>query len=827
MIKKIFVFSLIFNLLLTSGLKISVNKAKAKNNTYPIELAVPNQPLIAGEEVNFFIIINDKEAKEKINHFTFYLHSNDKNPININYHGENYIKFKEKIPTLSFNNDLQNKLEAYTQNEKKYIFRLFKNTKYNLQYPFGPLPNKFNTQIEEIKKKDNFDFTKLKAKYKEGNYRGMGYSDKSISEYFDTDFEKNLEEDKINKRIKEDKNNLQERLSSTKYHNTNSKINSEEFPSIDKNIEKIYLTSMCNQTQDDSIFYDCEADIYALIKNADSPRKKLYPFIFRKSATNMDPESCTAQIKEFNSMVRNFAKNLSMQKYPEKETKDSPQNISVPSNGNYNPIFKEYDLNNLQHSETYQKIMAGEEPGILKAKKREKKIENREFKISFKFNNEATIWNSGVINTGTDKDTNFSISVNILAKAFDKDKKEIKVSNEELYKNVYLLYEIINPKSQIYFQEGDLNTNKFKIKVDDVVESVYLQSKGPILYKGAFLETEYVTVRLVDKNNNPLSGRYLYKVHMKDASPQIEMKKNVLEVDDVADSVFKFKINDEYHDKVECTIKVPYEKYLKNHIPIIKVSAEGKGGVNTYIPPFECETNKWISIRVKPPKLSNFDMLSELNGLNMWDLQRGTMENFATDLVGFGVDLQLDNLSKKKKLLEGLYTKGYVKGKQVFNKIDKYEKTIRFLDRANSFAGDTQNAIKISQIKNNTESHISDLKKASEAKGSKTITESAYDFGISGINILQSTVGAVAMAPKHIPFVGKYAQKVTGTFSLAFDLMTNVWKGNLEYLSKEKKIDRAQEKNIPYPVMVGIKSKEGFKDVDTEVISVLYTYLEK
>ena len=83
------------------------------------------------------------------------------------------------------------------------------------------------------------------------------------------------------------------------------------------------------------------------------------------------------------------------------------------------------------------------------------------------------------------------------------------------------------------------------------------------------------------------------------------------------------------------------------------------------------------------------------------------------------------------------------------------------------------------------------------------------------------------MAPKHIPFVGKYAQKVTGKFSLVFNLMTNVWKGNLEYLSKEKKIDRAQEKNIPYPVMIGVTSKEGFRDADAQFVSVLYTYLEK
>lgn len=471
--------------------------------------------------------------------------------------------------------------------------------------------------------------------------------------------------------------------------------------------------------------------------------------------------------------------------------------------------------------------MAGGEPGVKELVKEKKEMEDRKFEISFRYNNEATIWNSGVVNTGTDKDTSFSVSVNIDGKAFDKKGEEIvDVSDEELYKDVYLQYEIINPKSQIHFQEASVGDNKLKVKVDDVLESQYLQSTGPILYTGPYLPTEYVAVYLVDKSDNLISKRFIYKVHMKDATPQIETEKTVVEIDDVADSTFKFKINDEYHDKVKCTIKVPYEKYLANKIPVIKVSEFGQGEVATQIQEFECETNKWISIRVQPPKLSNFDMLTQLNGLNMWDLQRGTMEGFAVDLVGFGVDRRMASLGKSKQALSGLYEKGYTSAKGVYGKVDKIEKTMRHLDKASGLAGDVQNAIKLTQTGTNVESHAKDLGKAVDGATRKDFWESTYDWGIGGINILQSTVGAVAMAPKAIPFVGKYAQKVTGTFSLVFNLMTNVWKGNLEYLSKEKKIDRAQEKSIPYPVMIGVTSEEGFRDADAQVISVLYTYLD-
>jgi len=201
-------------------------------------------------------------------------------------------------------------------------------------------------------------------------------------------------------------------------------------------------------------------------------------------------------------MTRNFAKNITMRKYPDKEVEDLKQKIFLSSNGNIHPVFEAYDLNGeFQSSGIYNEIMAGGEPGVEAIKKEKKKVDNREFEISFKYNNETTIWNSGVVNTGTEKDTSFAISVNIDGKAFDKDKKEIEVSDEELYRDVYLMYEIINPKSQIHFQKKGVGENRLKVKVDDVVAGEYLQSTGPILYKGPYLPTEYVAVSLVNKND--------------------------------------------------------------------------------------------------------------------------------------------------------------------------------------------------------------------------------------------------------------------------------------------------------------------------------------
>jgi len=857
--KKAFIGILIFSFLFLNIPQIE--RVEAGNDIYPAELAVPNEPLVAGEEADFFIIINDEAIKKEISYFLFYLHGNDKDPLNIPYNGENYLKIKRKIPTLSQENKLQNKVEAYSDDSDKSLFKIIRNSNYVLKYPFGPLPSNLDSGIQNKLQKENFRFTDLQADYEDGDYRGMGYSDKSVTGNIDADFDKNLSDADIKKRIDDDKSKFQSHLGSGKYANKTPDIKYEEFTPIDKAIEKIYLINACGSTDsDDRVFYDCEAYVYVIIDNEYSESKKIYPFWFRKSATNMDPASVSTQMEEFSEMIRNFAKNITMRKYPEKEVEDLKQKILLSSNMNSHPVFKDYDLHGeLQSSGLYNEIMAGGEPGVEVIKKEKKKMEDREFKISFKFNNETTIWNTGIVNTGTEKDTSFAISVNIDGKAFDKDKKEIEVSDEELYRDVYLMYEIINPKSQIHFQKKGPGENKLKVKVDDVFESEYLQSTGPILYKGPYLPTEYVAVSLVNKSDELISKRFIYKVHMKDASPRIEMEKDIVEIDDVADSIFKFRIVDEFHDKVECFVKIPYEKYQKNKIPFIKISEEGQGAVSTQIQPFECETNKWISIRVQPPKLSNFNMLSELNGLNMWDLQKGTMETFALDLAAFAVDRRMLSLGKSKRALSGLYEKGYTGAKGALSRADKIEKTMRFLDRGNDLAGKAQNAIKLTQMGDNIDSHVKDIKKASGAdtlgeflgtnstmaesganivgstvedmkkveNGGKTTLEAGYEWGIAGINVLQSTVGAIAMAPGKIPVVGKYAQKVTGTFSLVFNLMTNVWKGNLEYLSKEKKLDRAQEKNIPYPAMVGVSTKEGFSDIGAQVISVLYTYLEK
>lgn len=813
----------IFILLSFISVGFLFSQAQAVSNIAPVEVVTPNQPLVAHDEATFFIIVNDEKLRENIDHFVFELGGGSTEPQTIAYNGENYVSFSLKVPIIKMQSErIMAKTFLFMKGEEKSEVSVLKNFEYTLKYPMGHLPSTLDSQVQSTLASKEYRFTKLRASSDttEGKV--------THTRNFETDFEKKLSTDDVAKKITEDKDQLHRTLTSVVYGQNTPTITTEDISPIDADIDDITIThAVVSRTMpNDKVYYSFESRIYVTTLVDNGPEMRwVFPFGFRQRATEVDPASYQSELEDFQSMVHDFAKSVTLAKIQNLEKTDSEATISIASGGFPRPL-SEYDLENLSHSETYNQILEGNTPGVEELQKEKKEAEDRLFTLTFKNNNHTSIWNSGVVNTGTEKDTDFPIFVNITGKAFDNEHREIKdISSEELYKDVYVVFETLNPKSQIGILEGGEFQQKIKIKVEDSVESQYLQSKGPYQYKGPFFSSEYVAVYLVNKKDEVLSQKLLYTVEMKNAAPVIEMETATVEIDDKADGIFKFKINDEYHEKLQCNVKVPYEKYTANKVPVITVSRVGLGDTSVYVDNFECKTNEWISIRVRPPKLSNFDMLAQMNGLSMWDLQRGTMESFAMDLVGVGVDSRLGDLEKTNHTLVGIYSKGVPKGNDIGNRLVKYGNAIDALETANGLATDAQNVIKLTQIEKNAKEHIKDVQSA-QAGSDKDWVETGYDWGISGINILQSTVGAVAMAPKHIPFVGKYAQKVTGKFTLAFNLMTNVWKGNLQYLSAEKKMDRAQDKNIPYPAVVEVSSPDGFRDVNVEIVNVLYTYLD-
>ncbi len=821
--------------------------ATASENIYPLEIAIPDTPLTEGAEANFYIIVNDDELRKELSEFAFSFGHEAKQILP--YDRQSYVVYTKKIPSLSYTNysTVQTTVEAHVPNNDKFVYRIFKNLPYTTKFPIGPLPDDANAEVQKQIKEPDFDFVKLKwHKEWEGAPAHEHINPSEFSEYLQTDFIKTgMTEAELQEKIQKIKNNnLADRAA---FHNATPKVEISEVPVADQSALKVTLITneihkefeggtWQNKKLPSTVNYYIEDTVLASVRvttnsENDEPKYRVYPFRFQLEGSRVATDKYENNMKTFHDKVSAFARGMSLHEYTKTDYQEHEQTGGTRSSGGANSALekhlKEYNGKELTHSDIYNQIMSGNVPGAETVKKEKKEVDNRKFTLTFRNTNQSTIWNTGVVNTGTDADTRVGITVNIQGTAYDKDGNIVEdISDEELYKGVHLISKILNPVSQLGFLNGSNFTNEAKLTVDEGIETEYLQSKGPRRYKGPYLPKEFVMLYLENSEGTQISEPLLYTVHVKDARPHIEMEKEMTKIHDNNDGVIKFMIKDDFHKKLSCTVKVPYENYTKNHIPIITVSKDGSGDTSTYIDTFECETNVWIPIRVRPPSLSNFDMLSEMNGLSMWKLQKGTAESFALDLVGAGIEARLDNLGKTKTTLTRLYEKKIISGKKAFERINVYENTMRTLKRANDMASNAQNAIKLTQVGTNIEGHLKDLQDAESGSSGKGWVEKTSDWGVAGINALQSTVGAIAMAPGHIPVVGKWAGAVTGKFTLAFNLMTNVWKGNLQYISKEKKLDRAEEKDIPYPITIKVESKDGFVDITVGVADVVYTYLE-
>ncbi len=146
--------------------------------------------MIQGEEADFFIIVNDEEIKERITYFELYLYSNDKDPERIDYGGENYIKIRVKMPSMTFGDKTQIRLKAFSDIEEKRIFQISKTVNYDLKYPMGSLPSVLNAGANESRTKEHFGFSDIRAEENWGIDKGMGYSEPNYSTYFNSDFKK-------------------------------------------------------------------------------------------------------------------------------------------------------------------------------------------------------------------------------------------------------------------------------------------------------------------------------------------------------------------------------------------------------------------------------------------------------------------------------------------------------------------------------------------------------------------------------------------------------------------------------------------------------------
>jgi len=812
----------------------------------PIEIANPDKILVEDMDTTFYIIVNDEDLQNNINQLEITFFNEETNKITIPYNGENIIEVPFHIPSviniwipIRIDWIFDKYRQTWFKNGKvvkekypsiwftyQYYFYLYKKIPYSIVPSI--ITNKYNEELSKI------DFQK--------SYKNIDASvdidDHPTARYSFSWIEENRSDNDLSKKIqdlKDDfKDSISSNLNSTTCENTYKIIQDEtesKDPYIDNIIYNIWCGYQCNND------FQCAGKIIAIHKKEKyfgekEDKNRFYDFNFRLDSytKSSDTVSAETQWDKFIKETELFAKNIILNSPPNMEYKESPDysfnkwQLKLKIDYNYN-------YKNENHSSIYQQIMEWNKPIILKNKKKTN-ISKRKFKIKFQFPPKKTIRNTGIIDADYEYASVWFV-VNIEWKAYDKNGKEItNISDEDLFADSEFVCLNSSKDSQIWFKKWTEIIQKKIQTLNSHTMSCDVISKWPRNYKWAYKPIEAVSIFIASEGYQK-SNMIYHIIDVKDMTPDIELEKNPIKIQDNADSVFKFQIKSKIHKWMKCKIKIPYDRYSKYHIPILKISQKWSWDENLkHYLYFDCEANKDIPIRIKPPLMWNFDVLWELNKLSMVALQEGTAITFVGDLVWVWVEKQLNKLKKAKEQMQNIYRKWY-KNAKVMQNVVKFDKAIKTLEKANDISTHTQNAIKAAQIKTNIEWHIKDSEEAIDIKESKGTLEKVADVWIWGINGLQTAVWAVVMAPQYIPIIWKSAawkfitEKVGAKFVLAFNLMTNVWKWNLQYISKSEKIDRAKEKTLPIPIIIEVETKEWFVTQDIQIINVLYTWLDK
>lgn len=828
----------IFYILFIVSVLFGVTYLEVKSNdesVIPIELADPDKILIEWMDTNFYLIINDEKIKNNVEQFVVSFFNNKEKSITIPYNWEDVVEIPFKLPILISNNNMPVSIEGQYRdtfsNELRRYFLYQHSFHIYSKYPTSTYPTEVASQYEQQIIDDNYKYRIWSNWYSVhiSNYRWLpasSYNFQWRSTY--KSFEMYNKENSWLKKYVEDA------IKNTRYESTYD-IVADETESTDPNIEKISYAIWCNyETYSESdIYYKCWARVIAWIKQTDiikNPDNNIRTYEFLASVdSRWTPDETNADRSKFMRELEVFAKNILLTdptwlEYEEKKG-------SLFKYWTFYSTDTKTDFTWLSHSDTYNKIMEWEKPEIEEKPKKKEIVSKKTFQLKFRSWIKTEILNTWILNANAEKAT-VPLIVDIEWKAYDLDWKRIEdIEDEELFKDLKMVCSMSFLESQLWFKRWTEIVKNDVITVEENIESCDVISRWPSFYAWLYKPYEYVDVYLVDKADRVVSNKIRHKIEVIDASPEIELESRNVKIQDSNDSVFKFKIVDKYHDDFKCRLKYPEDTFRKYKLPWIKISDKWTWTWENQIE-FDCKKGELISIRVTPPKLSNFDVLWELNGLSMVELQKNTAITLAWDLVWYGVEERLKKLESTKKSLNIVYGKNVPKWGQILWKMNEYEKTLRTLNRANDMAWKAQDAIKVAQIKQNIDSHAKDTEAMTEEVQWKWTMESIADAWVWWINVLQSTVWAVAMAPKYIPVlwdtvVWKVWTKITWKFTLVFNLMTNVWKWNFEYISKSEKIDRAKEKSIPYPVIIEVVAKDNLYTKDVQIVNVLYTWLDK
>lgn len=210
-----------------------------------------------------------------------------------------------------------------------------------------------------------------------------------------------------------------------------------------------------------------------------------------------------------------------------------------------------------------------------------------------------------------------------------------------------------------------------------------------------------------------------------------------------------------------------------------------------------------LKIGYAAPPMGNFDIGNELASLSMVDLQKKAAEQIAIDAVT-------------------AYGGQYVQDVEVMVDAGKFSSKIGHLTDTFKVVNGVRNIIGVDKAITDTSGELGDAMGLNEGKKGATWSERAADVGIVGISAAQTAVGVLTFVPNQIPGV----EKLTAGFQTAFSAATNVWKANLQYISKSEKIERAQELFYPSVIVVTAQDLSGWTIQDMHVFKIAYHEIE-
>ena len=206
-----------------------------------------------------------------------------------------------------------------------------------------------------------------------------------------------------------------------------------------------------------------------------------------------------------------------------------------------------------------------------------------------------------------------------------------------------------------------------------------------------------------------------------------------------------------------------------------------------------------IKVGYRAPALGNFDIGKELESLSMKKLQIDAAKQIALDAVTAYGGEYVDSIN------------GLVDAGKYSSKIGKLTDAYKVTNGGKNIIG-TDKAIK------DMTGELGDAMQVTDGKSEATWAENAADVGIIGISAAQTAIGVLTFIPNKIPGVNKLSAGVQSAFSAA----TNIWKANLQYISKSEKIERAKELYYPVVILVTAQDVSGWTKQEMHVFQIAY-----